>query len=154
MTTMKPTNRNHLRALPSTSSTLSAPNRSGLDSLLDSHWFDKYLAPVAVGMTVLALGGAAVRGLVSGSSRPSGVSIQELKAMPSVPVTPDQNLAVQGAAALGERVDPWVYQGPNSNATTAANLDAEIAAQDPNGFIHAGETFEVPVIPLPEHPKK
>lgn len=152
---MKPTNRNHLRAVPSTPATLSAPKRSGLDSLLDSHWFDKYLAPVAVGMTVVALGGVAIRGLVgSGSSGPSGVSIQELKAMPSVPVTPDQNLAVQGAGALGERVDPWVYQGPNSNAVTAANLDAEIAAQDPSGFIHAGETFQVPVIPLPEHPKK
>lgn len=140
----------HLRALPggkleSTDNPAAARRRGPA--------FESYLPHLAVVATVGLLVGYGARELIDGS-KSTGLSIQQLQKMPDqVEVTPTQSQAVQGASAIGEAVDPWVYQGPNSNATTAANLDQAITAQDPSGFIHEGEHFEVPYLPPPQQTK-
>jgi hypothetical protein len=111
--------------------------------------FDRFLPHLAVVATVGLLTGAVARQLTDGT-KSTGLSVQQLRNLPDqVDFTPTQSQAVQGASAIGEAVDPGVYQGPNSNTTTADNLNKEIAEQDLGGFIHAGEHFKVPYIPPP-----
>lgn len=125
---------------------MSNPNNPNRSRNLRNH----LIAPLALLGTVAVLGPVGMRGISGGDTQPSGLSVDQLKALPSAPVTPTQEQALKGAGEIGRQVDAWVYQGPDSNVTTAANLNAEIEGQDPAGFIHTGETFDVPIIPKPQ----
>lgn len=156
----------HLQLVPANPDAAPVP-RSGRRWLLANK-----LSALAIVATVGVLGNGVIRGIFSGSKGPNQnvptraavldtpsnavtptLSVDQLKAWPvtrTVVATPD--IAAKGAGALGEEVDPQAYQGPNSNGTTAANLNDEIAGQDPSGFIHTDEPFKVPVI-NPNAPK-
>jgi hypothetical protein len=139
----------HLRALPGgkpESTDNQAARRRGPA-------FERFLPHLAVVATVGLLTGVVARQLTDGT-KSTGLSVQQLRNTPDqVDFTPTQSQAAQGASAIGEAVDSWVYQGPNSNTTTADNLNKEIAEQDPSGFIHAGEHFKVPFITPPGRTK-
>ena len=141
----------HLRGLPTNHS---APARDprGLDRLLDSPRSDaiaRRLPAIAATVTLALLGTYVGKSMVDGSGGPSTPSVADLQKMPYKEVTPGQTEANQGASALGEQVDGWVYEGPNSSTATTNALNEEIAGQDPAGFIHEGETFKVPYMPPP-----
>jgi len=107
--------------------------------------FAQYLPHLALATTVAILGAYKARPLLESGSSKGAPSVEELRAWPhQVTVTPvTQKAAVEGASAIGELVDPQVYQGPNSSSTETSNLDNAISS---TGIERVGESFRVPVL--------